>query len=137
MNKQRLLTLANFLRTEVPKNRFNLSSWVGDMNNRYVAGENLLAPSCGTSACAMGFATTIPMFAKAGLTLRKNHPGSNGGTICYLTFKGFEAAAEFMEIDEADANWLFNAAEYDYDDEVLVVADRIEKFVVSNGDRVR
>jgi len=65
MNKRRLLALADKLE-EVPRDRFNFSSWVGE---DWGGKQDL---SCGTTACALGWATTIPMLRKAGLYLRKS-----------------------------------------------------------------
>jgi hypothetical protein len=59
----RLLKLADFLMT-VPKERFDFGSWVGE---DWKGKPNL---SCGTTACALGWATTIPLLRKAGLMLK-------------------------------------------------------------------
>lgn len=63
--KRRLLKLADFLE-KLPKERFDFSRWVG---NNWGGKSNL---SCGTSACAIGWASTIPSFRKAGLVLKLN-----------------------------------------------------------------
>lgn len=59
---RRLLKLADKL-DEVPRNRFNYGSWVGD---DWGGKPNL---SCGTKACALGWATTMPEFRRLGLKL--------------------------------------------------------------------
>lgn len=64
MNKKRLLKLAGFLEALPPK-RFDYNAWVGDD----WAGKQDL--SCGTTACALGWAATIPAFRKLGLQLFK------------------------------------------------------------------
>jgi hypothetical protein len=62
--RKRLLVLADFLKT-VPKKRFDFKHWVGlDW-----AGDPKL--TCGTTACALGWATTIPMFKRLGMYLGK------------------------------------------------------------------
>lgn len=60
--KQRLLKLADFL-DKLPPKRFNFSSWVGH------SWEGKADLSCGTNACAMGWATTINEFRELGLRL--------------------------------------------------------------------
>ncbi len=63
MNKRRLRTLQKFLRTKVDPDRFDMDRWAGEIKNG--------KPACGTSACALGWATTIPSFRKAGLRMTK------------------------------------------------------------------
>ncbi len=62
VHKRRLLLLADFLE-KLPPERFDFNRWVG-WNWRG-------APdiSCGASACALGWATTIPELHEAGLRL--------------------------------------------------------------------
>jgi hypothetical protein len=62
--KRRLLKLADFLQ-KLPRKRFNYASWVGE---DWQGKENL---SCGTTACAFGWAATIPSLRKAGLRMKK------------------------------------------------------------------
>lgn len=68
--KDRILLLADFLE-QLPPKRFNFSTWVGyDWGGR----EDLL---CGTTACGLGWATTIPEFRTLGLRLMKfDKPGA-------------------------------------------------------------
>lgn len=60
--KKRLLKLADFL-DKLPKKRFLYEKWVGD---DWKGKKDL---SCGTTACALGWATTIPLFQKLGIHL--------------------------------------------------------------------
>lgn len=60
--KNRLLLLASFLET-LPEERFDYNHWVG----KDWGGKSDL--SCQTTACALGWATTIPELADAGLML--------------------------------------------------------------------
>lgn len=57
-----LLQLARFL-LELKPGRFNFKEWAGD------DWEGKPDLSCGTTACAMGWATTLPSFRKLGLRL--------------------------------------------------------------------
>ena len=53
MNTERLLTLANFLRNEVPDDNFNMAFW---RSGRDMSDWALQHHKCGTSACAVGWA---------------------------------------------------------------------------------
>lgn len=92
---KRLLKLADYLKT-VPKERFDMSRVVGDS----WGGKQDL--SCGTSACAMGWAATMPTFRRLGLRL-------GGGFDVFI--KGFDswdmAAEELFNIDDNDVEALF------------------------------
>ncbi len=108
MNKRRLLKLAEFLE-KVPRKRFDYASWVGD---DWGGKQDL---SCGTTACAMGWACTIPSFRKAGLKLKNSLLDGTSLRTAYYTsnvpyfngFEGFDAAALFFDIDLRDARYLF------------------------------
>lgn len=75
---KRLLALAARLVT-VPRKRFNYNRWVGD---DWMGAQDL---SCGTVACALGWATTMPRFRRLGLRLDWNRwlstPESHGGRV--------------------------------------------------------
>ena len=66
--KRRLLKLADRLDTVIEK-QFNFGKWVGD---DWQGKQDL---SCGTSACSLGWASTIPSFRKLGLRLFKSPSG--------------------------------------------------------------
>lgn len=61
-NTRRLLRLASLLE-KLPRKRFNYGNWVG---SDWKGANNL---SCGTTACALGWATTVRGW---NLTLRRN-----------------------------------------------------------------
>lgn len=74
VHARRLLKLADFLDT-LSEDRFDFGTWVGC---GWEPGEDLV--SCGTTACALGWATAIPEFQKLGLRMKRapdgwNHPG--------------------------------------------------------------
>lgn len=58
----RLLRLADFL-DALPPERFNYNTWVGP---NWKGAQDL---SCGTTACALGWAATMPEFRELGLRL--------------------------------------------------------------------
>lgn len=86
--KKRLLKLADHLDT-VKKKRFDFGKWVGD---DWQGKPDL---SCGTTACALGYATTIPSLRKAGLRLGKTSDEFGKFFIVYLKGKKIkESSAE-------------------------------------------
>lgn len=125
MNKKRLLTLAKHLDKVAPK-KFNLNEW-----------------KCGTVACAVGHACTIPEFNKAGL---KMEPGKNRrfrwpiyrsvGEFGPDMSQGWGAVEDFFGLITTEAAYLFHADSYkdDYANPTpKLVAKRIRKFVRNNG----
>lgn len=107
VGKRRLLKLADFLK-KLPRKRFDYGAWVGE---DWKGKADL---SCGTTACALGWATVIPSLRKAGLRLYKRNDGTNG----YVTLKNRtrvgseQAAAEVFGITPQEAGYLFTP-EYD------------------------
>jgi hypothetical protein len=69
---KRLLKLADFL-DKLPRKKFDFTTWV----NKFTWGGKADL-SCGTTACAMGWATTIPAFRKLGLRLTET------GQVCLM-----------------------------------------------------
>lgn len=130
MHVDRLRRLAFHLRNDVKDEVFNLATWVGNDDVPWEGKEDL---SCGTSACAMGWATTIPEFKQLGLHLERLSP-SGQGFIVFGEFKHFEAAAKFMDITYKESEYLFDPSKYPEDDYTtrLQVCERIEDFI-ENG----
>lgn len=102
--KQRLLSLADFLQ-KLPKKRFNYNHWVGED----WGGKADL--SCGTTACALGWATTMPAFRRLGLRLVNNEALGFG----VVTMKGSnfdddsstDAAHQVFGLDNREFEYLF------------------------------
>ncbi len=102
MHAKRLLKLADFL-DALPRGRFSYSTWVG---KNWKGKQDL---SCGTTACALGWATTMPEFRKLGLRLfppqdgmgarvgLKNRPGTDE----------YDAAGEVFGLGFYDTQELF------------------------------
>lgn len=123
-SNRRLLKLASFLR-ELPRNRFNYSRWV-DANWQGKADL-----SCGTSACALGWATTMPTFRRLGLRLKQY---SGGGYVLMKkgdgeTIGSIPAASEVFGITWDQATHLFIPAEGEERATPKQVAKKIERFV--------
>ena len=106
MNKRRLRVLRNFLANKKFTGHFDMTRWAGQIRNKQ--------PTCGTAACAAGWATTIPSFRKAGLYLTVwgpayqdlNTRSSDGST------NGYNALARFFGISYDDASELFDPSKY-------------------------
>jgi hypothetical protein len=105
VSKRRLLALAEFLR-KLPPKRFEFGVEVSD------AWQGKADLSCGATACAMGWSTTMPIFRRLGVRLsedgsviimRKNSiRNSIRGTWGYVS-----VAEEIFGIPYDDAEWLF------------------------------
>lgn len=110
MNKRRLLTLARFLETKVPADKFNMGHWMMVQNGETLSCQK--AGDCGTAACAIGWAATIPAFAEAGLKIRPAWRFSSYGVVAFAGEIEFEAVAAFFDISEPEAEHLFYAPNY-------------------------
>jgi hypothetical protein len=103
VSNKRLLKLATFLRT-VPKKQFNYNVFIG----RGWKGTSDL--SCGTKACALGWAATMPAFRKLGLQIVPIHEGSPeaGGSVTLKDGRGaFYSAMEVFGLNFFEAVRLF------------------------------
>ena len=140
-----LMMIARKLRTVAKREpeRFDYQEWVG----RNWKGKADL--SCGTTACALGWATTIPALRRRGLRLYLSasnfvkgyvgiagHPPEQNGL--GSAQNSIEAAMEALLLDEDEAqflfypaNWFDRGGERAPDDEAtaLEVAEHIERFV--------
>jgi hypothetical protein len=107
--KRRLLKLANLLDT-LPEERFCYKRWVGfDWEGK----SNL---SCGTTACAFGWATTISSFRKLGLRLRQIPVGAYivamkddifTKDFSYYRTYTVPAANKIFDLTHDETDWLF------------------------------
>lgn len=124
VGNRRLLKLAAFLRT-VPTQKFNYAEFVGW---DWQGAQDL---SCGTQACALGWAATMPEFRRLGLHLKKGSgfPTTTGRD------DPWDAAVKLFGIERFEAYELFSPS-YDYangfDENYATpkyVARKIERFV--------
>lgn len=137
----RLLKLADFLDT-LKRKDFDFGCWVGDglVDTAFEAYNDVvnqrITPGCGTTACALGWATAIPSLRRAGLRLAQ-------GEVCLVKDMGKEdydrperAAAEVFGLSDEEFQLLFTPG---YPDEGCLpeeatakqVAKHIRKFVKS------
>lgn len=118
MKKQRLLKLADHLENNVMDHEFDMKEW-----------------KCGTTACAVGHAASIPSFQRAGLKLvsyRMKVSGDGYKAFCpiYKGDYGYLGVANFFGIGVDEAHSLFDPDEYPIDRrDVRTVAKRIREFV--------
>ena len=119
VSNRRLLKLAAFLE-KLPRKRFEYSYWVG---TDWKGKTDL---SCGTTACALGWATTIPEFRVAGLKLTQR-----GDPINYRAgATGFSAAQGIFGISWDQAHSLFMpSTEAEHKATPKYVARKIRRFV--------
>lgn len=111
MRKDRLLKLAEVL-DQVPNENFRMEWWLTDLRGRKPSFKNLERPNgentpvtCGTAACALGWACFIPEFKEAGLKFtgeRDYQPRPS--------FEGYQwekAGREFFDLTQGQAFDLF------------------------------
>ncbi len=98
---RRLLVLADFLDT-IPLKRFDYETWAG------ASWKGKKDLSCGTTACALGWATTIPAFKKLGLKLvRVKEYGEYIAFPVCGTAEGSDAACEPFLLSDGESLHLF------------------------------
>lgn len=103
---KRLVTVLEAVAADPAKSRdFDMSTWASDF------------PSCGTHMCACGWATTDPVLAAQGLTLKPYKFNDKAFDITYDGETGFDAVAKFFDISDNDATWLFDPEQYEPDPE--------------------
>lgn len=96
MNKRRLLKLAEFLETAELPGKFKMACiWADSAEDG--------RPSCGTAACAGGWATIVPSFRRAGLRMVPplNYPRTpdGGGLDDFFGLDGSQHAEIFIPHD--------------------------------------
>lgn len=105
---RRLTKLADYMDAlpKEAKNHFDMANWLGhegDHNHgfgKFIAQEDPM--TCGTTACALGFAATVPSFRKAGLRV-----AIGSGFNENVTNKNFRSAQKFFDCSENAAHHLF------------------------------
>jgi hypothetical protein len=98
---RRLLKLAAFLE-KLPTERFNYQFWVGK------DWEGKADLSCGTTACALGWATTMPEFRRLGLQLVKLNSNYAFVVSARTGASAFGAAQEIFGLDQDESAYLFS-----------------------------
>lgn len=108
MNRARLALLAATLET-IPEETFDMSTWgrLNPFGQRLKGEDEVDIHTCGTAACALGYATGIPEFKTAGLKLIKYTDESNKSYPAFNQFRGVSAGREFFGITHNTATQLF------------------------------
>ncbi len=124
----RLNVLAEFLMNEVKPSKFNMNNWAelpdGSLTEKsshkdVVKIMEETSNLCGTAACALGWAGTIPAFNRAGLKMVpiKSNCGSDSAYVTYSSasgnIQGFQAAEQFFKLTEEEAESIFDPSSYD------------------------
>ncbi len=107
----RLLLLADFLE-RLPDKRFDYGHWIG---NGWKGDPGL---SCGTTACALGWATAIPEFQALGLCAVKRPNGN-----ITVGIKDDLDAGQFHRAPERAGEYVFGLADESEFDELFVPDD--------------
>ena len=100
-NLESLKTLRDFLKAEVPDEKFDLNHWRKNLNvqpgqpndTAWAVTSYDLKHECGTVACILGWAASIEEFRERGLQYTLNL-----GEVEYTGFYGTIAGAEFFQI---------------------------------------
>jgi hypothetical protein len=140
---KRLLVLADFLE-KLPRKRFDYKSWVGQ---DWGGAPDL---SCGTTACALGWAAVMPEFRRLGLRLVEGEWAGAGPYRWVVRdhhvvnkktgSEGAAAGEEIFSLNWEEAVFVFNPNNW-YDDEKSPdtdatpkqVAKHIRKFVAGRA----
>lgn len=107
---------------------FNMNHWAKD---KKPSNQQL---SCGTQACAVGLATTLPSWKKEGVSLRQRNCG-DGTTVFDIEIFGeitmYGGLAHLLEITFEECEFLFCPGEYPdhHLHNPLAVAERIRKVI--------
>lgn len=110
MNALRLNMLADKLDT-VPERKFNMEHWLKGPLDRFSNDPNF----CGSSACALGWGTTIPAFCEQGLRMWRGNTkfGEPVWTVGLfdgermISDKAQQAAMMFFDISHEESEQLF------------------------------
>lgn len=115
---RRLTKLADFM-AALPKSaskNFDMGTWFAHYGNDgrehgYKPGAKLKLgqlQKCGSVACALGWATAVPAFHRAGLTIKLDESGTEGGVIYKRSrYSSMDAARLFFDLEYDEAEYLF------------------------------
>lgn len=134
MNKQRLLILADALRTRIPADKFDLTVWRKQSDEtdedgalEENASDEELLNQCGTAGCAVGWACALPEFKEEGLSWCEGSANPLF-TVPKTQYGGWEAVEAFFDIDYKQARSFFGSESHPRNAKPEVVAAKIEEF---------
>ena len=122
----RLLFLAAFLDT-VNEDKFDLGSWRDSPYSSSIT-DSVLIHECRSTACAVGWACSLPEFQELGLKFEIHHPiyMDQYGVQIY----GWDAVESFFDLEPLEAQHLFSDLTYLRMPKTSnAVASRIREFV--------
>lgn len=128
--KRRLLSLAKLLETKVPPKKFKMTHWT--------EGKKTDPRECGTAGCAIGWATTLPHFKKAGLRVVRSNEIDIGVYSSRLVFgrqENWGVPPVFFDISHKESRHLFAPDYYNGNPTPKTVAKRIRALVASEQKR--
>ena len=95
---------------ELPRaKKFNLRTWM----------------TCGTTACACGWAGMDPWFRRRGFKTKKQ----GGYDVCYKSYTGIWATRIFFDLTRNEGQWLFLRSGYGRDGSKRAVIQRLKTFI--------
>lgn len=138
IGNSRLLKLAAFLRL-LPPEKFDLEYWVSNSKGALRGNEEADPRSCGTKACAMGWATTMPLFRRLGLVF--NHGTALAQVVVaieredlgYSCHDSLYVACHMFAISYQESELLFTPTVQGHRSSPSEVADLIERLVQFRG----
>jgi hypothetical protein len=128
MNKKRLRILAKFLRN-VNRKHFNLETWC-TVNGGTIEDGAIKDLGCGTTACAVGWAASIPSFRRDGFRLIAL-PVFGLARPTFDEHYDEAASALFFDLNARENAYLFMPFNYGRSDQKrpLAVVKRIERLL--------
>lgn len=145
----KLLGLADFLEQDVAaaqkrsgRKKLRMERWF-DAGNTKLKQPSLESEGCGTSACALGWATVA--FPRSGLKIYLNPcNGSCGNKSCEIVdervmledAEGFDAARIFFDITQTESRDLFSSHMNEKENSVKEVVSRLRRFVAQKWEEV-
>jgi len=126
MNKERLLILANFLETRVPRRRFDYSTIVG------LDWKGMGDLSCGTVGCALGWAAVCPELKEAGMQLPLLGKKDEYGHVLVDGTAVFAIAREVFDLNDDESQYLFQPG-WRSEDYAWDVSDDGNEFITSGA----
>lgn len=126
MQKAKLLKLADFLSKQVKPRDFNMNYWCDSR-------KKIPSPTCGTVACALGWATSC--FPRSKLKLKdEGYLDITSLVPVYGKAVTYSAGAKMFGITKREAEYLFHPDNYPYYSATKRdVVKRIRDFVKNNG----
>lgn len=129
--KEKLTILRDYLSHRIDDEEFDLSTWHTDNDPGLRFENDDGVHSCGTVACAVGHAGSIPEFNKLGFSLSEYGYPFYKNSENNKTYRDWHAVCEFFNLPRPECNKLFNSEYYpntNYTTKYEVI-ERITQFI--------